>query len=487
MKKIFFLICSVLFLLALDSCREDGEWSNNNGGQFGFTIERDEDFIEKAIGEENQLKFNIVPNYDFTTVKTVFKFTTSLNGVLKLNDEVLQPNQEYTFAVEKNIFQYRGNVSGTHELKISVKNDKGASKEELFSMPYAVSDFTHTFDGGTGPIYQGDETQYLLKIVPGSGQSTTGYQIRFNNYSGQVKLNGVLASLGTWYPLNNIENFTTSLSTNAAGQGKLTYSIKNSTISRDYEIQQNIQARTITIENLSFSPANISVNTPMTFSGIINKSPANHNTTIQYRTWISSASNSNLNGIQNTQSVYVNYALGTNGSIHLNANPLAAGNYTYNIQVRDEFGNESAVKTFDISVLAPIYFDENVNTEGAIKFRIPSPTGSWRVYQHGFKRKFRILTGGNSTITSIIYELNYDITTTSSAIHVTRTYTENISPGTKVFERNNELWETIGDQVAQISGANLNIINLTMKITGTASTGESATITIVPEKESVIN
>ncbi len=480
MKKIFYVLCSVLVLVLMNACREDGEWGNNNGGQFGFAIERDEEFIEKAVGEENQLKFNIKPNYDFSTVKTSFKFTTNLNGVLELNGEVLKPNQEYAFKEEENIFKYTGNVSGTHEIKINVKNEKGASKEEVFSLPYAISDFTHTKEGGSGPIYQGVETMYLMKIVPGAGQSTTDYQIKFNTYDGQIKYNGVAAELGTWYKIVNIDSFTTSLQTNTAGQGKLTYTIKNSTISKDYEIQQTITARQVSIESLNFSPSNIAVNTQISLSGIIVKSPENVNTTIQYKTWISSASNSNMNGIQNTGNVYTNYALGSNGSFLTNVNALAAGTYIYNVQVKDEFGNESEVKSFEITVTAPIYFDENVNVGGNIEFRVPNPVGGWRIYQQSFSRTFRMVAGGNANITSVRYELDYDIATSNSAVHVSRSYNENVSPGTKIIEKNNEIWQTIGDEVAYLGGANPKISNLKMKITGTASTGQTASVTITP-------
>ena len=178
MKKLFYLLLAIT-TLSIISCREDGDWGNNNGGQFGFTIERDDNFIEKSVGETNQLKFNIVPSYDFSSIQTKFKFVTNLNGVLKLNGEVLVANKEYIFDEKENIFEYVGNVSGTHELKISVKNDKGASKEEEFELKYAVSEFSHTYTGGTAPIYQGDETQYLMKIVAGNGLPTTVFYPHF--------------------------------------------------------------------------------------------------------------------------------------------------------------------------------------------------------------------------------------------------------------------------------------------------------------------
>ena len=480
MKKIFFIFLSFICALSLNSCREDGDWGNDNGGQFGFTIERDATFIEKAVGESNQLKFNIKPSFDFASIKTSFKFTTNLNGTLKLNGQTLVANQEYNFTSKENIFEYVGNVAGNHELKISVKNEKGASKEEDFTLPYSISEFTHTYTGGTGDINQGDEVQYLMKVVAGSGQPSTGYAIKFNSYSGEVKYNGVPVTLGTWYNIVNLDSFTTSLKTNTAGQGKLNYSIKNSTITKEYEIQQNVIARKITIESMNFSPADISINTQIALSGIIVKSPANPNTTIQYKTWISAASNSNMNGIQSTNNTYTNYALGTNGGFLINVTALAAGTYTYNVQAKDEFGNESAVKSFDIIVTQPIYFDSNVTQQGNITIQISPPVGGWKVFQQNFSRKFKLIAGGSAKITAVQYELNYDVTTSSSSVHVNRVYNENVPPNAVQFERNNEIWQTIGDQVAFLAGSNLSISNPTMKITGTSSTGDTVSITIVP-------
>lgn len=475
MKNIFLILLTCFSIFSLNSCREDGDWGNENGGQFGFTIERDATFIEKAVGETNQLKFNIKPSYDFASITTTFKFTTSLNGTLKLNGETLAANKEYTFTSKDNIFEYIGNVAGTHDLKISVKNEKGASKEEEFSLPYAISDFTHTSVGGSGPIYQGVETVYLMKIVAGSGQPTTGYQIKFNTYDGQVKLNGVAATLGTWYDINNIDNFTTSLQTNTAGQGKLTYSIKNSTLSKDYEVQQNILARTITIESMNYSPTNISINTQISLSGIIVKSPVNPNTTIQYKTWISSASNSNLNGIQNTNNTYTNYALGSNGSFLININALSPGNYTYNVQVKDEFGSESAVKTFEIVVEDFITFEGNQSAELLLVY-----STNTAMYQKGFNRSLKIKAGGTSVITKIDYILSYDLISGKGLI---RNFTFNYNEVPNSNSSSIELDGFFNTNNASINFSiidNVDAINRTLKIKATNSTGQTKEITIVP-------
>ena len=141
MRNTIIIILSLFSILLCNACREDGDWGNDNAGQFGFTIERDNNFIEKAVGEINQLKFNVRPSYDFQSIQTSFKFTTNLNGTLKLNGELLTANQEYNFTTEENIFEYVGNVSGIHELKIVVKNGKGCLKKKFSRCPTLFQNF----------------------------------------------------------------------------------------------------------------------------------------------------------------------------------------------------------------------------------------------------------------------------------------------------------------------------------------------------------
>lgn len=481
MKKIFFLICSVLFLFVFNSCREDGEWDNNNGGQFGFTIERDEDFIEKAIGEENQLKFNINPSYDFASIKTSFKFTTNLNGTLKLNGETLIANKEYIFTTKENIFEYNGSVAGTHELKISVKNEKGASKEEEFELKYAVSEFSHTFTGGTADIYQADETVYLMKIVPTAGQPHTGYSIKFNSYSGTIKLNGVNVQTGQFYTLPNIDNFTTTLATNQVGQIALDYTIKNATIQSNYNLQQTVISRKIVIESMNISSLNVLPNTKMSLIGILKKTPATDNQTIKYKTWISASSNNNINGIQNTNNIYTAYALGSNGAFNITFDATQIGTYTYNIQVQDEFGNESEVKRFDITVEDAVTFDGTQSAELLLAY-----DGKAWIIQKGFNRNLKIKAGGDSQITSIEYLLSYDVTNPLSGTgRISNSYTETVSTNGGVVELSG-FFNTNNLNTSTVLSTSSQIINRTLKVKAFSSTGQTKEIVIVPSFNGVV-
>lgn len=405
MKNIFYLVAAFFCLtFTISSCSEDGDWENVNGGQFGFTVNRDASFIEKAVGESNQFKFNVVTNYDFATIPMKFKFTTDLNGVLKLNGQVLNPNQEYTLTNKDNIFDYAGNAQGLHKVVFTVTNDKNVTKEEVFEFKYTLSDFALTFVGGTGDIYQGDETTYTHKITPSNPQNTNGYEIRFDNYSGEIKLNGVPAQLGQFYAIPNINNFAIGLITSQIGQTDFTYTIKNVNSTKPYTIQQTILARKILIESANPSSLNVMPNTPMTLTGIIKKVPTTGNSTIKYKTWVSAATNNQMNGLSTTNNVYVDYSLGGNGSFTIPFNAVQTGTYTLNIQAKDEYGNESDIKSFNIVVGFPLTFTIPVNA--TFNFIRVASGNNYSYTLIDFARTFTV-KADPAKISSIQYTLTY--------------------------------------------------------------------------------
>lgn len=471
MKNLFYLIATFFCLTVfINSCSEDGDWQDAPGGQFGFTVDRDANFIEKSVGESNQLKFNIVSNYNFSTVPMKIKFTSSLNGTLSLNGQNLQQNTEYTLTNKENIFTYIGNVPGSHMLSIIATNDKGATKEEKFTLPYGVSEFTHTFTGGTADIYQSDVTPYLMKIVPSAGQPSTGFEIKFNSYNGDIKLNGVAVQTGQYYPLPNIDNFTVSLATNQVGQGVMDYTIKNSTVNKNYNIQQTVIARKIVIESMNINATNVLPNTQMSLIGVIKKTPTTPNTSIKYKTWISASSNNNVNGIQNTNNVYTPYALTGVGSFNINFNAIAQGTYTYNIQVQDEFGNESAVQTFNVVVAPEITFVGALATELNIKWIMPSLPSQIKTSFPSFNRSFKVVAGGNSTIIKIDYAISF----THGGQNFSYNFTENVTNGTNTYEIANLDYSTGNIQLGTFGTNTIQypaLTNVVVKIKATSSTG----------------
>ena len=412
MKKIFFLFATILSLTTINSCRSDGDWGDNqDNAQYGFSVERDKDFQEKAVGESIDFKFNIKANYDYSTLPMVIKYTGDLNGVLRLGDLVLEQNKEYDLKNAVNMLKYTGNEAGTHKLKISVKNSKEQSRTEEFEFKYAVSDFQVNLTGGTGEYYQGQEISYIGKITPAKNTDTKGYTIKFNVFDGTIKYNGVLAELGKEYPINDINNFSVSAITSKVGQQKLTYTIKNTTVSRDLELQINAKARQLVIESMDIQPRSVVPNTQVSLVGIIKKTPIKDNNSIKYKTWITSATDNNVNGIQTTNNTFVDYALSSNGDINIKMLAKDAGKYTFNFQAQDEFGNLSDVKQFEINVEAPLAFVGEAATTFSYNYSKKSIVTIGCNFVN-WKRTFRVKAGAGQKITKVEYQLNYTLSGT---------------------------------------------------------------------------
>lgn len=474
MKNLLLIFCTLFFLI---NCQNDREMEEANSSQFGFTIDRDENFIEKSVGEVNQLKFNINPKYDFNALETSFKFTTNLDGILKLNGETLTANKKYTFSSKDNIFEYVGNVSGNHQLKFTIENSKGYTQEESFELKYSISEFALSYTGGTANIYQGDETVYTHKIVPTNG-SSSGYQVRFDSYDGDILYNGVAAQLDQFYPINNINNFSIALKTSTPGQGKLSYTIKNATVSKPYEIQQTVTAREIVIESMNINATSVLQNANLNLIGVIKKTPVTNNTTVKYKTWVSSSSNNNSSGLQNTQNAYIPYSLGANGLFNYDFNALEEGSYTYNIQAQDEYGNESAVKSFNITVAPNIKFIGAVNMVLDARYKIQF-LNDVKTYIKDFKRSFHVQTGGNLTVTKVEYALSF----THIGQNFYYNFSENVTNGTNSYEVTDENFGISLINMGFYNGSmvtNPFLTNVNCTIKATASDGSTVEKTISP-------
>ena len=66
MRNAIIIILSLFFFILFNSCREDGDWGNENAGQFGFTIERDNNFIEKS-------NFYLIAHYNTAELRQIAK------------------------------------------------------------------------------------------------------------------------------------------------------------------------------------------------------------------------------------------------------------------------------------------------------------------------------------------------------------------------------------------------------------------------------
>jgi len=300
MKKVLFVLMAVFTVFTINSCRDENQQGNEDkvNASFSFKVDRDTDFIEKAVGETNNLKLNIKPNYKFEYTPMYIKYTGDKKGVLKMDSITLEQNKEYEVKNAENILKYVANEEGEHNLKVTLKNGKNQEVVEEFKLKYGISEFDVKLEGGTGDFYQGQTISYIGKITPKANTDTKGFTIKFNSYEGTIKLSDLDIEMGKEYPITDISNFRIATISKKSGASKISYTIKNSTVSKDFEIQQEVKARTLTVNLFSVTPNSVTPTNNFTLKAIVQKNPVSDNREIKIKTWISEADNGDFEGIE---------------------------------------------------------------------------------------------------------------------------------------------------------------------------------------------
>lgn len=424
MKK-FQVTLGLLVLLGLvfllPSCNKDGDWSNtNNEDIYGFAIERDVEFAEKALKEVTHIMFNIKANYDFDKIPMKFKvFYKSGAGTLTLNGVVIENNSTYKLKKKDNIFEYVGTKEGKNSFVITVTNDKNVSKEEEFNINYAITDFSVESKpvNPNQTVWQGDEYSYMVKIEPSNpNKPTNDYQIMFDVYDGNIKIEGREVEKRVWHRITgDIGNIGVTMSTNTHGNAILRFKIKNNTTERDgFNITQKIEQRIIEVKNLSISDTSFVINSrDHKIWGNIIKTPQNNNK-IFYKTWLKAPAG--YTGGIDVVKEYQEYALADNGDFNIKFNitdKATIGTYSFLIQFKDEYDNESVVKEFQFKI-----------TGGNLVW-IQEPTmfvrferweaGAFKQYRDfalaNFDKTFEIYTGNDKVyINTIKYSIYFEYT-----------------------------------------------------------------------------
>lgn len=444
----------------LTACREDGSFDNNS--QYSFSVERDDNFPEKSINETTNLKFDLKTKYDFKTIPITFKYTTDLDGVLYLNGTELEINKVYTFDNAENTFEYKGIGAGEHNIEIIVKNDKGYSVTEKFNLKYGVSDFSVESSNNTGDFYQGKTINFFLKITPNKPQNTYGYEIRIDEFddthpNSKIFLEHKELQKGVFYPIHvsQIQNVKLNAIFWTAGQRKIKYTIKNSTVTRTgFDISQNVLARSVNVVSLSPSKVLLPKNGKLNFAGIVTKGPIQDNNEIYYKTWVSSA---NPNAIDNTNNNWILYSIGSSNTFNLNSlNANEFGEHVYNIQFKDEFGNLSDIQSFNIKVDEALKFTQMPNVFVYIERHREILNGGifngqvLMNFKHkGGKPVFEAKAGLNNKITK--YKVDYTFVHDGNTFH--KSYEQNYSVPQETinvnhkFDDDHEIWSRWGHGV----------------------------------------
>jgi len=490
MKRIKFLksVSTVLIMMItavfFTACSDGGDFDDNES----FTIDRDKTFEPKAINDTVEFKYNVKPNYSFEKIPMKFKYTSSLSGTLVLNKQVLAQNVEYDLTNQNNTFKYVGKAQGGHVVTIIATNEKNQTTTEEFNFQYSTADFDVNITGGSNNLYQGQSANYNLTITPKAAYDTGGYQIKFtsydNNASSSISLAGKKIDLNKYYDLTAAQIGGVAIQTIAYTAGNLTlnYTIKNNGgQERSNYISQAVQKNQITFTSLSngnktiYNPGEI-----ISLNAIITKTP-NISNKIWYKTWISEDNNQALlNEIPTTNGSYVAATLDGTSFKFPNITTLTNladpyGTCKLNVQVKDEFGNESEIKSFPIQIGAPLGFDASPIPAIKLVFN-RSTTGTIGTiamnYYKGFYRTF-VARCSLSPFNNVTYEVKFTMNGKEY------TYTHN---DTSVLNKNYiEYWsDRLNTNISLTNTSNNAITNAKVTVTLIDKVNGTVSKTITP-------
>lgn len=461
MKNLFYFIMFSFFILT--GCKKDVEQPELF---FGVKVQGNEDFLPKGINEKTRLRFEISADYDYD--KSPLKYqviSSSGKGDFYNGKEVLHQSHPYLLKDLELNLDYLGKETGIHKIKVKFFNDDiGVNITKEIELKYESYDFNiEVID--FGEVYQGKKASYTLK-VSSINPVSNGYEIKFDDFdshpNSKIFLYEKEVTLGKYYPINkeNLENIKVTTNCWNSGTKKLVYTIKNSTVTRaGNEIIQNVLQRKVDIISLTPSGLSFELNKTFSINGIVAKKPFQDNQDIYYKTWISS---SNPNGITTTNNQWIKYPLGNDNVVNINnLQTKSFGTHTYNIQFKDEFGNESRVMSFDIKIEEVLNFTENPKAIISIT-RTYSEGGLGRLTQFYYKGTnvfFKAKTGLNNKI--IRYKV--DVSFVFDGDTHNKSYTKNfVEPQAEIiindnWEENDRIWYAWGAYLKKATSGNFTV------------------------------
>lgn len=214
-------------------------------------------------------------------------------------------------------------------------------------------------------VIQGQDIDINFTIKEMSASENETYQIQFLEFDrldeilreSKIHLNGTEVKLNKWYNIERGGTNQIKLNSSTAGNKTLKYQIKNSIYDKTNTVTFNVKKTTISLKNLTIKATKIFINEPFKIEGIVEKTyPKNKN--IEYKTWLTLGNAPHFNGLTNT---YRPISLTNDNTLSLSFYATDASNYKLYIQAKDEFGNESDIREFPITVNYKTFAIKQIN------------------------------------------------------------------------------------------------------------------------------
>ena len=369
MKKTIFLIAMALIAIVAIRCKEEAEIP---ALKFEINASTDETLTERGVNDNAVINFEFKADYDYATAPLSFKIDYDKQGILKLGNEELTKDTTYNLDKPELSLSYVGKEEGKHTIKVYFFNDKGIHILKEIEIPYAKYNFAVAVTGDE-TVYQGETKEYKLTITPENATLKDNYKIKFISYDendpalqkSYVAFNGIKIDYNKAYEIADItKEQKINLKSFHSGAKKLIYIIINSSSEKQEKISQEVKAAEIVVKDLNFNK--LTTNTlddNLQLRGFVTKVPALSNKTIFYRTWIVDVPNEQKEGVENTDNTYKDFTLPNNNEFVINVKVKKYGTYKYMLQFKDEFGNETEPRSFEIKAIDKNFeIEQKVNT-----------------------------------------------------------------------------------------------------------------------------
>lgn len=357
MKKIFFWGL-VMIIVTLTGCKKDEEQS---ALQFKFDVTVPTEKIETGLGTNDivPLEFVIKRAYASGAEMTFSVISDKKNFTLtNAKGEELEQNQSYKITDDKLILNYKGLEQGTHNIQIDFKNDKNVVVSKKVTLTFVNYEFSYVVNTEKKEIYQGEETNYTLDIES-TNLNAGAYFIKFTSYEEQDKnleksnilFEGEKIVFEKWYELKNLTGTKIDILSFYTGDKQLRGIIKNKNVEKYFELRQSVRNRSIAVSTSDVSQTAVTqIGEIILYKALIEKKPTKLTDKIWYKTWLTINANAPEDGLTTTKNEYVEYTLTDTGYFEIPIETKKGGVYQYNIQFKDEFGNESSVDSKNITV-----------------------------------------------------------------------------------------------------------------------------------------
>ncbi|AVM51531.1 hypothetical protein [Capnocytophaga sp. oral taxon 878] len=361
MKRLllFAIIAIVAVSLSIVGCSKDKE---QDPIQWKFEVKADKDTISN-LALNDIVPVTYVVNRKYNEGATM-QYRVNLDKsqgftIYDNNDNEVKDFGFQNLTSDTLKLKYKGTFQGIHSLSVTFKNSKDERVDKRVTFDYNIKNKNKTFSieqkaiTNLDNIVQGQDVELSFEIKE-EAQTQENFQIQFLSFDAaderlqksKIYLNNNEVQTNKWYSIS--KDFINKIQLNSfnAGTKKLVYELKNSVYTERKELDINVKNAVISLKNITLKADDIYINEPFKIECEVEKTHPN-NKKIEYKTWLSSGNPANFNFLTIT---YKSLEINDGNLFPLEFKANSAIEYVLNIQVKDEYGNESEVKRISIIV-----------------------------------------------------------------------------------------------------------------------------------------